>query len=174
MTPEQSNEKHLRKILRTVPVMYLTVNTTSQRMMLISQGTIAKVYDVSTARAGVGNKEGSMRTPPGIHRIREKIGAGAPARRIFVSRKDTGRQWDERDSGENAILSRILRLEGMEEHVNKGPGVDSLERFIYIHGTNREDAVGREPVSHGCILMRNTDIIELFDKVKEGTVVYIQ
>lgn len=73
---------------------------------------------------------------------------------------------------DNMVLTRILRLRGMEPGLNTGSGVDSFERYIYIHGTNREDLIGT-PMSHGCVCMRNQDIIELFDEIKEGTIVYI-
>jgi UDP-N-acetylmuramate--alanine ligase len=102
----------------------------------------------------------------------EKFGAGAPAGRVFRDREDTGEEWDHSQSGDNLILTRILRMEGLEQGINKGPGVDSFERYIYIHGTGREDLIGT-PLSHGCVCLRNLDIIRLFDKVRKGTLVYI-
>ena len=136
-------------------------------------GGIVEPFDCSTSRYGVGIRENSFRTPPGIHRIREKTGSGAPPLRIFKDRRDTGTDWDGKSREENLILTRILRLEGLEEGINKGPGMDSYERYIYIHGTGREDLVGT-PLSHGCVCLRNHDIIRLFETVKEGTLVYIE
>jgi UDP-N-acetylmuramate--alanine ligase len=127
---------------------------------------------VSTARRGTGAAEGSLKTPPGIHRIVEKIGAGAPRGRIFTSRRDTGVDWRPGMTDDNLILTRILRLEGLEPGINRGPGIDSFERYIYIHGTNQEERIG-EPLSHGCVCMRNDDIVELFDRIEEGAVVII-
>ena len=108
-----------------------------------------------------------------MHRIKEKIGSGAPEGRIFKDRRDTGIDWDRVSTEDNLILTRILRIEGLEEGINKGAGVDSYERLVYIHGTNQEDLVGT-PLSHGCMCLRNQDILHLFDIVKEGTIVYIE
>jgi len=127
----------------------------------------------STSAFGFGNRENSYKTPLGVHRIKDKIGAGAPLGRIFKGRADTGIDWDRSSDEENLILTRIMRLEGMEEGINKGQGVDSYDRYIYIHGTNREKLVGT-PLSHGCIALKNIDVIELFDIVREGTLVYIE
>ena len=133
---------------------------------------MARDYPASSSRLGVGIREDSLKTPPGIHRICEKIGAGAPVGRIFRDREDTGEDWDHTSDEENIILTRILRLEGLEPGVNKGKGIDTYERYVYIHGTNREQDIGT-PFSHGCICMRNTDIVALFDMVPEGTILYI-
>ena len=86
-------------------------------------------------------------TPPGVHRVCEKIGSGAPAGRIFRDRIDTGEDWPIGKPEENLILSRILRLEGLEQGLNKGKGIDSYERYIYIHGTNNEDRVWPAPLA---------------------------
>jgi len=134
--------------------------------------TVTARYDSSTSRFGTGIRENSFKTPPGIHRICEKIGEGAPMGRIFTERRDTGVDWDGISGGDNLILTRILRLEGLEEGINRGKGVDSFERCIYIHGTNREDLAGT-PISHGCLCLRNQDIVRLFDTVPEGMIVYI-
>jgi UDP-N-acetylmuramate--alanine ligase len=151
---------------------FLVVDTVLQKLHLCRQTSIVETFDASSAALGLGNREGSNKTPTGIHRIREKIGDGAPEGRIFRDRRDTGVDWHPEMTGDNLILTRILRLEGLEEGLNKGAGVDTFERFIYIHGTNRESAVGT-PISHGCICLRNYDIRRLFDLVNEGTVVYI-
>ncbi len=153
--------------------LFLVVSIETQTLLVCSKDTIVERYDASTSRFGNGNRENSLKTPPGVHRIREKIGAGASPGRIFRDREDTGTDWDGKSPEDNLVLTRILRLEGLEEGINKGVGVDSYERYIYIHGTGREDLIGT-PLSHGCVCLRNLDTIRLFDIVNEGTLVYIQ
>ena len=162
----------IRNVLFLDPNRIIIVNTEHQKLYLVENRKIIHSFDVSTSRFGIGNKEGSNMTPPGIHRIEEKIGKDAPSGRIFESRNDTGRNWYEGLNGDNLILTRILRLRGLEKGINSGPGIDSYERYIYIHGTNQENRIGK-PNSHGCVCMRNQDIIELFDLVEEGTIVFI-
>lgn len=151
---------------------YLVVSIEMQTLLVCANDAIVERYDASTSRFGNGNREDSLKTPLGLHRIKEKYGAGAPAGRVFQDREDKGIDWDHGQTGDNLILTRILRLEGLEEGINRGPGVDSYERYIYIHGTGREDLVGT-PLSHGCVCLRSRDIIRLFDTVNEGTLVYI-
>jgi lipoprotein-anchoring transpeptidase ErfK/SrfK len=160
------------KLLGIVPRHYIVVDTSAQRLFFIDNGKIDKEYRVSTSSRGPGNREGSFQTPQGLHRICEKYGDSAPAGRIFKDRIDTGEIWPVGKLGENIILTRILRLEGLEPGVNKGPGIDSYDRYIYIHGTNSEHLIGT-PNSHGCICMKNADIIELFDFTQEDTLVFI-
>ena len=162
----------LRKYLTGPQELFLVVSIETQTLLVCNNDTIVERYDASSSRFGNGNRENSLKTPLGIHRIKEKFGAGAPAGRIFRDREDTGIDWDHRLNGDNLILTRILRLEGLEEGINKGAGVDSYERYIYIHGTGREELIGT-PLSHGCVCLRNHDIIRLFETVKEGTLVYI-
>jgi len=152
--------------------LFLVVSIEAQTLLVCMNDTIVEQYDASTSRFGNGNRENSLKTPVGVHRIREKFGAGAPAGRIFRDREDQGMDWDHSQNGDNLILTRILWLEGLEEGINKGAGVDTYERYIYIHGTGREDLVGT-PLSHGCVCLRSHDIIRLYDMVKEGTLVYI-
>jgi len=152
---------------------YLVVSIEQQALFVCANGGIFERYDCSTSRFGNGCRENSLKTPLGMHRICEKYGAGAPAGRVFRDREDTGEHWDHSKTGDNLILTRILRLEGLEAGINKGPGIDSYERYIYIHGTGREDLIGT-PLSHGCVCMRNHDVIRLFDTVTEGTLVYIE
>jgi len=152
--------------------LFLVVSIETQKLLVCMNGAMVEQYDASTSRFGNGNRENSLKTPLGVHRIREKFGAGAPAGRIFRDREDTGEDWDHSLNGDNLILTRILQLEGLEQGINKGAGVDSYERYIYIHGTGREDLIGT-PLSHGCVCLRNLDIIRLFETVKEGTLVYI-
>jgi UDP-N-acetylmuramate--alanine ligase len=162
----------IRGFLTDPGELFLVQSIETQTLFVFEKNTIIKRYDASTSRFGNGIRENSFKTPFGIHRIKEKIGAGAPAGRIFKGRKDTGIDWDQHSIENNLILARILRLEGLEEGINKGAGVDSYERYIYIHGTNREDLIGT-PLSHGCLVLRNTDILHLFEIVKEGMLVYI-
>ncbi|MDO5576090.1 MAG: L,D-transpeptidase [Fibrobacter sp.] len=163
---------YIQNTLNYAPDQILVADSHSQTMSVLEHAHIVKKYTISTSKYGIGNKENSFRTPRGIHSIVEKIGAGAPAGRIFRSRKDTGINWSPEMSEENMILTRILRLKGLEPGVNSGKGIDSFERYIYIHGTNNEELVGT-PMSHGCICMKNNDIIMLFDSVREGTIVFI-
>ncbi|MBA4417902.1 MAG: hypothetical protein C0392_08335 [Syntrophus sp. (in: bacteria)] len=164
--------RELRKFLTDPRELYLVQSIEAQTLFVCGKGAIIGQYDASTSRFGNGIRENSFKTPLGLHRIKEKIGAGAPAGRIFKGRVDTGVEWDQVTTEDNLILTRILRLEGLEEGINKGAGVDSYERFIYIHGTNQEDLVGT-PLSHGCLALRNQDILRLFEIVRVGTVVYI-
>lgn len=166
-------EEKLIKLYPDMPKKFIYVDVTLQQMFVIEDKKPIKTYPISTSRFGTGSKEGSEKTPLGIHRIKEKIGAGAPIGRVFKDRKETAQIWKEGElTKENLILTRILRLEGMEEGINKGEGIDTYERYIYIHGTNHESLIGT-PFTHGCICMKNKDIIELFDEVTEGTIVFI-
>jgi UDP-N-acetylmuramate--alanine ligase len=164
--------KKLRRFLTDSGELFLIQSIETQMLLVCEKDTIIGRYDASTSRFGNGIRENSFKTPLGLHRVKEKIGSGAPLGRIFKGRKDTGINWDQVSIEDNLILTRILRLEGQEEGINKGTGVDSYERFIYIHGTNREDLVGT-PLSHGCLALRNQDILHLFEIVREGTLVYI-
>jgi UDP-N-acetylmuramate--alanine ligase len=162
----------LRKFLTDPGELFLVVSIETQTLLVCAKDSVVERYDASTSRFGNGNRENSLKTPLGVHRIKEKFGAGAPAGRIFRDREHTGEDWDHRQTGDNLILTRILWLEGLEQGINKGAGVDSYERYIYIHGTGREDLIGT-PLSHGCVCLRNLDVIRLFETVKEGTLVYI-
>ena len=164
--------KKLVKFMTDPGEVFLLQSIETQTLFVCKKETIIVGFDASTSRFGNGIRENSFKTPPGIHRIREKIGAGAPLGRIFRERRDTGIDWDQVSIEDNLILTRILRLEGLEEGINRGAGVDSYERFIYIHGTNREDLVGT-PLSHGCLVLRNQDMIRLFEIASVGALVYI-
>jgi UDP-N-acetylmuramate--alanine ligase len=166
------HEERIRKAAGDLFAPYVFVDTSKQELHVVNKGKITRSFPVSTSRNGVGNREGSFQTPRGVHRIREKYGAGAPLGRVFRDREDTGEDWPIGQPGENLILTRILRLEGLEEGVNKGPGIDSYERYIYIHGANNEARIGA-PQSQGCVCMKNADVAALFDAVEEGTVVVI-
>jgi UDP-N-acetylmuramate--alanine ligase len=151
----------------------LVVDVPRQRLLLFERdGTALAEYVVSTATAGIGGAAGSQRTPPGLHRIHARIGADAPPGAVFASREPTGEVWRGETRSDDLVLSRVLTLEGLEDGVNRGPGCDSLERYVYLHGTNQEEALG-EPASHGCVRLANADVIELFDRVEEGDLVVV-
>jgi lipoprotein-anchoring transpeptidase ErfK/SrfK len=147
------------------------IKISEQRLCLYSANKIIKSYPVSTSKYGVENRLGSNKTPLGLHQIVSKIGRNAPLGAIFERRRNTGKIAKARNRGD-LITTRILRLAGLEKGINKGKGVDSFQRCIYIHGTPEEKLIGR-PASHGCIRMKNRDIIELFDLVKRSTLVKI-
>jgi len=134
-------------------------------------------FPVSTACNGAGELEGSFCTPRGAHRIAQKIGADAALFAVFKARVATGEIWTPELAAEEPerdwILSRILWLDGLETGKNLGGNVDSHDRYIYIHGTNEEDKIGA-PVSHGCIRMRNADVVTLFDQVSVNTRINIR
>ena len=127
---------------------------------------ILRRYPVSTSRFGLGTEEGSYKTPLGKFRVSDKIGKGMPNATVFVGRVPLGAD-DPLPKTNDLVLSRILWLDGLEPH-----NANTRKRFIYIHGTRHEDKIG-QPHSHGCIRMRNADVIELFDLVKVGTLVKI-
>jgi lipoprotein-anchoring transpeptidase ErfK/SrfK len=120
---------------------------------------------VSTSRGGPGFEPGSFKTPTGLFRVYQRIGENAPSGTIFVGRVPVG---EPTSSGDDLITSRILWLDGLERE-----NANTKERYIYIHGTNQEDLIG-QPVSHGCVRMRNEDIIRLFEMVTVGTPVEIR
>ena len=127
---------------------------------------VLRTYPISSSRFGLGTETGSRKTPLGRFRVAEKIGHGQPAGTIFRSRIPLGPE-DPLPNTEDWITSRILWLDGTEPDNS-----NTKDRYIYIHGTKHEDRLGR-PDSHGCIRMRNSDVIELFDLVQEGTAVRI-
>jgi len=135
---------------------------------------LVESYPVSTSKYGIGSRAGSSKTPLGRHSIKEKIGAGAPEGMIFKARRRTGRLAEINAKGVgDLVTSRIMWLKGLEPGKNSGRRVDSYKRYIYIHGTAEEYKIG-EVASHGCVRMYNRDVIDLFDRVKEGTKVYIR
>lgn len=154
------------------PDRLFVVDVERQTATLIEGERTIASWPVSTARNGVGGEENSFKTPPGWHRIGRKIGAGACAGAIFSSREATGETWRGETCEKDLILTRILTLDGLESGVNRGQGCDSLERYIYIHGTNQEDLIGR-PASHGCVRLTNSDVSALFDSAREGDFVLV-
>lgn len=147
-----------------------------QRLEFVENDDVVSEYSVSTSAYGPGELEGSEKTPRGRHEVAQKIGAGEPRAAVFINRKATGEictpQLMELDPTRDWILSRIIWLRGLEEGRNQGGSVDTQSRYIYIHGTPEEDRIG-QPASHGCIRMRNDDVIELFELVNPGTPVEI-
>ncbi|MEO5960852.1 MAG: L,D-transpeptidase [Opitutaceae bacterium] len=153
----------------------LIVRIGTATLQFFRNGALVKSYVVSTSRRPPSNVKNSLGTPHGLHEIAERIGAGQPPGMVFKSRVSTGQHFSELPDAANdtnLITSRILWLRGLEPDVNRGGEVDSYERYIYLHGTNHESRVG-EPLSAGCVLMRNLDIVELFEDVRIGDLVFI-
>ncbi len=163
----------------------IRINLTQQSLSLLasedavdgSAGKIIREFSISSALRGAGEQNGSLQTPRGRHRLRAKIGNGCAAGAVFVGRRPTGEiynaQLAERYPQRDWILSRILWLCGEEPGRNRLGSVDSQRRFIYLHGTPDTEPMG-VAASHGCIRMRNEDIIWLFDRVPVGTPVLIE
>jgi len=139
-------------------------------------GKELKRYSVSTSRNGAGERQGSFCTPRGAHIVRAKIGAGQPLNAVFVRRRPTGEIWTpelgERFPGRDWIVTRILWLSGCEPGRNRLGDIDTMRRYIYIHGSPDNVEMGK-PGSIGCIRMRNADVVELFDLVPPYTPVKI-
>ncbi len=154
----------------------ITVNIAEQRLRLEQNGEVVMDVAVSTAKNGPGEQNGSECTPRGLHRIRARIGGGCEVNTVFVGRRPTGELFSEALREEHPqrdwILTRILWLCGMETGRNRGGRVDTMRRYVYIHGCPDSDAMG-VPGSHGCVKMRNQDIMALFDRVEVGTRVLI-
>jgi L,D-transpeptidase YbiS len=154
----------------------IRVSIPDQRLELLERSGVVARYPVSTARNGCGEQRGSGCTPRGWHRVRVKIGAGLPLNTVFIGRRPTGEIYGpelaacqpERDW----ILTRILWLTGLETGFNRGGDRDTLRRYIYIHGGPDAAPMGI-PLSHGCIRMRNRDVMEVFDRVEAGDLVFI-
>jgi len=157
----------------------------ADRLLLVRIGTatlqfyrnavLVKSYAVSTSARPPSNVKNSLGTPRGLHVIAERIGAGQPPGMVFKSRVPTGRHFSEFPEDvqkTQLITSRILWLRGLEPGVNLGGDVDTYERYIYFHGTNHEDRIG-QPMSAGCIELRNLDIIDLYEEVRTGDHVMI-
>jgi len=157
--------------------MRIEIDVPSQTLTLFADdGSVMKRYSVSTAKNGVGELSGSYCTPRGEHLIRAKIGAGQPQNTVFVRRRPTGETWTHdlhaQYPGRDWILTRILWLSGREPGRNRLGKVDTMRRYIYIHGSPETAEMGK-PGSIGCIRMRNRDIVELFDLVPAFTPVKI-
>lgn len=156
--------------------MKININISRQYLDLIENQDVAERFVISTARKGTGQQKGSFCTPLGRHIVRAKIGTGSPPNTVFVGRRPTGEIYSpelaSRFPGRDWILTRILWLSGCEPGFNRLGDVDTMRRYIYIHGSPDGVEMGK-PGSIGCIRMRNADIIRLFDLVPAGTVVDI-
>lgn len=135
-----------------------------------------KFYVISSGKNGIGEQENSGKTPRGWHRVAQKVGENSPQNSVFIARQPTGEVYDQQLAQQfpqrDWILSRILWLDGLEQGFNHGEGCDTFKRYIYIHGTPDTEPMGI-PMSHGCIRMKNEEIIELFDLISEDALVYI-
>tara|TARA_B100000475_G_scaffold134953_1_gene98951 strand:+ start:231 stop:818 length:588 start_codon:yes stop_codon:yes gene_type:complete len=152
------------------------VSIDQQKMYHIHSDKIYKSYNISSSKFGIGNEKGSNKTPLGLHKIKEKHGGGIPLNGRLIGRVFYGQIAeifsDTTTSKTDDITSRVLWLEGLEKGINKGKDIDSYKRYIYIHGTSEEGKIGK-PASHGCIRMKNKDVIDLFKEVSIGTFVLI-
>jgi lipoprotein-anchoring transpeptidase ErfK/SrfK len=149
------------------PARKIRVSIARQQLELWDAGSLLRTYDVSTSQFGEGSEPGSYKTPLGRFRIAEKIGDGVKVGEIFKSRVATGRIGTEEDA-DDFVQTRILWLDGLDAE-NK----NTRERYVYIHGTNHESSIGTK-ASHGCVRMHNEEVIELYDRVEQGTEVFIQ
>ena|SRR5262245_11929685 len=145
----------------------IRVSIRDQRLTLMEGETLIRTYPISTSRFGVGTEQGSLRTPTGRFRVAKKIGARMPTDTIFVGRVAL-KPDDPQPPTEDWVMSRILWLDGLDKE-----NANTQDRFIYIHGTKHEHKIGT-PASHGCVRMRNADMIDLFDLVDEDTPVVIE
>ncbi|HWI37523.1 MAG TPA: L,D-transpeptidase [Burkholderiales bacterium] len=156
--------------------MKIRIDAARQELTLLDGDKVIRRYAVSTAKNGLGEKNGSFQTPRGRHIVRAKIGAGQPAGTVFVRRRPTGEVWSPelhaQYPGRDWILTRILWLSGKEPGKNRLGDVDTMRRYIYIHGSHELAEMGK-PGSIGCVRMRNKDIMELYDLVPPYTPVEI-
>jgi lipoprotein-anchoring transpeptidase ErfK/SrfK len=154
----------------------IVIDAGKQELALYDGERVLKRYSVSTAKNGLGEKNGSYRTPRGKHIVRAKIGAGQPENTVFVRRRPTGEIWSRelhaKFPGRDWMLTRLLWLSGKEPGKNRLGDVDTMRRYIYIHGSPDIAEMGK-PGSIGCIRMRNRDIVELFELVPPYTPVDI-
>ena len=154
----------------------LFVSIENQKMYHIKEGAIVKKYIISSSEYGTGSEAGSNKTPLGLHKVKEKYGDETPINGRMIGRVFYGQiatlYNDKTKSKTDDVTSRIFWLEGLEKGKNKGEGIDSYKRYIYIHGTSEEGRLGT-PASHGCIRMRNKDVIDLYKIIEVGTLVLI-
>ena len=154
----------------------LIVDINNQMMFLVNKGTVSREFIISSSFYGTGSLQNSLKTPLGKHLIYKKIGKDLPINAILKGRKWNGAIAniisDPIDTDYDHVTSRILWLDGLEIGKNKGFDVDSMSRYIYIHGTAEEGLLGK-PASDGCIRMYNSEVIELFNLVEVGTQVWI-
>lgn len=154
----------------------LYVSLGEQKLRHYHAAQLLRTYICSTGRRPPSCQENSLGTPTGLHAIDEKIGAGAEPGMIFKGRQPldkTFHQLSPEENLPNLITTRILWLRGLEPGHNAGPGIDTHDRYIYIHGTNHEERLG-QPDSHGCVLLSNSDVTQLFDEIPCATLVLIE
>ena len=162
----------------TGKVARIVVSIEKQELYTLNhQGDTLNTYPCSTSKYGTGNRQNSNKTPLGIHRIADKRGEGKPLGAIFKAKIYTGKQAEIVQSpvstGQDYVTTRIMHLEGIEPGINKGEGIDSFRRYIYIHGTPEEGLIGT-PASHECVRMKNEDVVHHYDRVSVGTIVEIR
>ncbi len=154
----------------------LFVSIKNQKMYHIKEGAIVKKYIISSSEYGTGSEAGSNKTPLGLHKVKEKYGDRTPINGRMIGRVFYGQiatlYNDKTKSKTDDVTSRIFWLEGLENGKNKGEGIDSYKRYIYIHGTSEEGRLGT-PASHGCIRMKNNEVIDLYKTIAIGTLVLI-
>ena len=155
----------------------LLVRISAQTLQFFRRGALLRALPVSTSAQPPSNVKDSLGTPRGLHEIAERIGGEQPLGMVFKGRRPTGKHFLEHEDNGNLITSRILWLRGLEPGVNAGTDsagqiVDTYARYVYIHGTNREDQIGR-PQSAGCVLLANRDMVALYDEVRVGDHVLI-
>ncbi|MBT6965829.1 MAG: L,D-transpeptidase [Flavobacteriales bacterium] len=154
----------------------LFVSIENQKMYHIKEGAIVKKYIISSSEYGTGSEAGSNKTPLGLHKVKEKYGDETPINGRMIGRVFYGQiatlYNDKTKSKTDDVTSRIFWLEGLENGKNKGEGIDSYKRYIYIHGTSEEGRLGT-PASHGCIRMKNNEVIDLYKTIAIGTLVLI-
>jgi hypothetical protein len=162
--------------LSTTPTpISLKVTIGRQPLALYRDGELRRSFVVSTSKNPPSCIADSEGTPSGLHEVVDLIGEGEPSGTVFRGRVSSEkRYWEEsaEEQEKNLITTRIIRLRGLEEGVNSGPGVDTFDRYVYIHGTSHEERLG-QPASAGCVLLSNRDIQELFDSVDLGSKVMI-
>ena len=155
---------------------FLHISTQLQQLQIVINSKITKSYPVSTAKNGSGEIKGSECTPCGWHCVRAKIGEGQSLNSVFVARRSTGEIYDlelaKNFPNRDWILTRILWLDGLEAGKNRYGNVHTASRYIYIHGCP-DELINGNPESHGCIRMKNADVLDLFNRISVGTKVFI-
>ncbi len=156
--------------------MEISISIENQTLSLIENSKTIKIYKISSSKYGEGSEENSFKTPLGLHEIKELIGADEALGTRFIGRVPSEiypiYSSEKIKVDDDVVQSRIMWLDGLEQGINKGEGIDSYSRYIYIHGTPEEWLLGKKG-SKGCIRMANKDVIELFDYVQKGTLVRI-
>tara|TARA_B100000212_G_scaffold241999_1_gene184491 strand:- start:115 stop:657 length:543 start_codon:yes stop_codon:yes gene_type:complete len=154
----------------------LVASIKDQLIVRFYNGKSVKDYPMSSSKRPPSCKENSLGTPDGLHEVCEKIGEGEPLGMVFKGRKPIGLKYEECSEEErenNLITTRILRLQGLEDGLNKGEGIDTYGRYVYIHGTNHEENLG-SPASSGCLQVSNLEVVELHDEIPLGSHLYIK